>query len=224
MGSATEVYQHHATFHKTLFAALFLSTGVALLIYLISGLSLIAAVTLVVAGAMMVGVRIWRRSASHDRAALRQTMWAGVLAGALATAAYDLSRLVLIELTGIQFWPFDIFTIFGQALIGVGHLGSLVAAVGIVYHLANGIGFGIAYTITFGRHGVLTGIVWALLLEVLMVTFYPGWLGLKALNDFLQVSIVGHLVYGAVLGVTARALLQRGERATDDHRSTHTTP
>jgi hypothetical protein len=212
------------TKRRSLFAALFLSTGAALLIYLISGISLGAAVTLVLAGAMIVGAGIWRRSASHDRAAVRQTVWAGIPAGVLATTAYDLSRFVLIELTGIQFWPFDIFTIFGQALIGVGYTGSLIAAVGIVYHLANGIGFGIAYTIMFGRHGVLAGIVWALLLEVLMVTFYPGWLGLKALNDFLQVSIVGHLVYGAVLGVTARALLQRRERATDDYRSTHTTP
>lgn len=37
-----------------------------------------------------------------------------------------------------------------------------------------------------------------------MVSVYPGWLGMKALDEFLQVSIFGHFVYGIVLGYFAK--------------------
>jgi len=43
-----------------------------------------------------------------------------------------------------------------------------------------------------------------------MVNIYPGWLGLRALDEFLSVSVVGHLAYGAVLGaLCARAARPR---------------
>jgi hypothetical protein len=63
----------------------------------------------------------------------------------------------------------------------------------------------------------LTGVAWAALLEVFMVTLYPGWLGLRALEEFLSVSIVGHAVYGVVLGATAGAWC----RHADESRSAH---
>jgi hypothetical protein len=46
-------------------------------------------------------------------------------------------------------------------------------------------------------------------LELCMVSIYPGWLEMKALNDFLHVSIVGHLVYGTVLGYLSKYFIGR---------------
>ena len=194
---------------RVLFASLFLSTGAALLTYIVSGISLLAALTLTFAGAAALGATLWRRSTASDKAAIGRYVRAGVVAGLLATAAYDLSRYLIIEVAGFTFWPFDIFTIFGQALVGAGYSGPLVTAAGVAYHLANGVSFAVAYTIWLGHRGVWTGIIWAMMLEVLMVTFYPGWLGFKALDEFLQVSILGHVVYGSVLGFTARLLIMR---------------
>lgn len=194
------------------FAALFLSTGLALLVYIISGVSLLAAAILVGLIAAIIGKIAWQRSTTSDHVYLGRSLRAGIVAGILATLAYDLSRFLLIRITGIMFWPFDIFNIFGRALIGSGGPSELITVVGVVYHLANGVGFAIAFTIAFGRRGVLAGIVWALILELLMVSVYPGWLGLKALDEFVQVSVFGHLVYGSVLGFTARRLLQSDRR------------
>lgn len=198
-----------------LFAALFLSTGAALLIYIVSGVSLLIAAGLVVLGAIVVGAGIWQRASEHRKDDLRRLLWAGAIAGILATAAYDLSRFLLIEITGIAFWPFDIFNVFGQALVGAGFSGAWVRLVGVIYHFANGIGFALAYTIVAGRRGVWAGIVWAMILELMMVTVYPGWLDMRALDEFLQVSVLGHIVYGAALGYSARWLLNSREDADD---------
>jgi hypothetical protein len=42
------------------------------------------------------------------------------------------------------------------------------------------------------------------MLEVIMVSLYPGWLNLAAIDEFVSVSVVGHAVYGATLGILAR--------------------
>jgi hypothetical protein len=52
-----------------------------------------------------------------------------------------------------------------------------------------------------------------MILELAMVTVYPGWLDVKALNELISVSVVGHIVYGVVLGYTARKLVMRKESA-----------
>jgi hypothetical protein len=198
-----------------LFAAPFLSTGAALLVYILSGLSLLVTAFLVLVGATVFGVVIWRQLPAPSRVVIQRTLCIGVLSGLLATAAYDVSRWVLIAVTGIQFWPFDIFAVFGRALFGADYTGWWVEAAGFAYHLANGIGFAIAYTLVWGHRGVWGGIGWAFVLEGLMVSVYPGWLELKALQEFLQVSIFGHVIYGAVLGDMAQRLLVYYQRQND---------
>jgi hypothetical protein len=202
--------------HRLVFGALFLSTGAALLVYVISGISLPAALMVSLLGALLLGVLIWRRATAPDRAGLRRTLRVGLIAGLLALAAYDLARYLLVEVAGFTFWPFDIFGIFGQALLGAGYRGPFVTLAGVAYHVANGVGFALAYTVWLGRRGIWAGIAWAMALEVVMVTIYPGWLGLKALDEFLRVSIFGHVIYGSVLGGTARQLLLRWEGARHD--------
>ncbi|NOU87269.1 hypothetical protein GC102_15965 [Paenibacillus sp. LMG 31460] len=161
--------------------------------------------------AFMIGRMIWRRVSSEKQSEIKRLIGCGTIAGFLATCLYDLSRFVLIKVTGFQFWPFDIFGIFGKALVGEQATGLWVSMLGAVFHIANGTTFGIAYTVAFGRKGIWAGLVWAMILELAMVTVYPGWLDVKALDELVSVSMTGHIVYGVVLGYMARKLILRKE-------------
>ena len=44
-----------------------------------------------------------------------------------------------------------------------------------------------------------------------MLSIYPGWLHPRAFGEFVSVSMLGHVVYGSVLGITARRLLVAGQ-------------
>lgn len=200
---------------RLLFGAAFLASGAALATYVISGISLLAAFVILCAGGAALGSMIWARRDAAGRAEFSSCIRAGIIAGVLATAAYDLSRYVLVVWLGFEFWPFDIFNIFGRALLATNHHGWWVTMAGVCYHFANGVGFSIAYTIWCGRRGVAAGVAWAFVLELFMVTLYPGWLQLAALDEFLQVSILGHVVYGVVLGGVAKKLLLRADEVRE---------
>ncbi|GAA4409197.1 hypothetical protein GCM10023187_32130 [Nibrella viscosa] len=184
----------------TLIGSLFLASGVALLTYIGTGISMALTLLVVVLLFGTIGWLVWQQLPPSRRTFLSRRLRVGVWTGLIATLAYDGCRFALITLTGIQFWPFDIFRLFGQALIGPDQPAIITEIAGLLFHLLNGVSFAIAYTIWFAPSGVLAGIGYALVLEAIMVTVYPGWLGLKALDEFLQVSIVGHLVYGSLVG------------------------
>lgn len=193
--------------HHYLIAALFLASGASLLVYVFAGVSLALALSVAVVLVSSAWVFTWRKSSSERKKLLVAQMKAGLIAGVLGTGAYDASRFLLIKITGIQFWPFDIFDIFGKAILGMSAQGFWVTPVGVAFHFLNGITFAISYTILFGKRGVFFGILWALGLEALMVAVYPNWLNIAFMNEFLSVSIFGHLVYGATIGYLAKRLL-----------------
>jgi hypothetical protein len=65
----------------------------------------------------------------------------------------------------------------------------------------------------FRRPSWWTGALWGIALELCMATLYPSWLRIQMLSEFLEVSAVGHVVYGSVLGLVAArgvAALERG--------------
>ena len=199
--------------------ALFLASGAALVVYIVSGLSLAITASVVVLGALVAGLALWRVAGAADRTEVQQAIKMGAIAGVAATAAYDLSRYLIIEVFNFTIWPFDTFTLFGRALVGAGYEGWWVTAVGTGFHLLNGVGFAIAFTIWFGRRGPIAGVLWALALEAAMLTFYPGWLDIRSISEFTQVSILGHVAYGSVLGWTARRLLPEPQGATAESRT-----
>jgi hypothetical protein len=190
-------------------AALPLASGAGLIIHVLSGFSLGLAVASSFGLACALAIIVWRQlpiSRQHD---IGRRFIVGAGAGLVATFAYDGTRLLIVSALPMTFWPFDAITLFGQLLLGPSAAAPLALAVGIAYHLANGTCFGIAYLLIARRPRVLTGIAWAAFLEVLMVSIYPGWLQLKALDEFLSVSISGHAAYGLVLGGLARWGLPR---------------
>lgn len=69
--------------------------------------------------------------------------------------------------------------------------------------------FAIAYTVWFGDRGWRAGVAFAAGLEACMLAVYPGWLDVASLRELTQMTVLGHLAYGVVLGSTARAALAR---------------
>ncbi|HEX8243858.1 MAG TPA: DUF6789 family protein [Longimicrobium sp.] len=197
---------------RRILAAAALSTGAALLVFFLTHLSL--ALALVATGSLAAGSarHVWVRLAPAARREAAHRARAGLLAGALATAAYDGVRFLLVRMGDLSIRPFETFRLFGELLTGSARSSNAALAAGTAYHLANGVAFAVAYALLLGERGWAYGLAWAMGLEVLMVTFYPGWLHLKALPEFLGVSILGHVAYGVVLGSCARRAI-RGTRA-----------
>jgi hypothetical protein len=203
---------------ELLFGALFLASGVALLVYILSGISLGLTLVLLTIGAVVVQVRVHRVLPAARRAELARRVRAGAVAGVAGLAAYDSSRWLLVQVFHFQFKPFDVFytfgaAIFGQSMLGPGSPAWLALAVGVAFHVVNGLGFAMAYAVWAGRKGPVPGIVFALFLQVLMVAIYPSWLRIQMMGEFLEVSMLGHVAYGAAIGAVSRFLLSRPSRA-----------
>jgi hypothetical protein len=184
-------------------AVLPLATGVGLVVYILAGISLWLGVGVSMLAGIGAAYIIWCGASPNIRSTIKRRALVGIVAGLVATLAYDLSRYLLVTAFHFTFWPFDIFPIFGRLLVGKQSSRIVLATIGWLYHLTNGTGFGVAFMFLFRKPNLLTGLLWAAILEFCMVTLYPSWLGLKAVNEFLGVSVVGHVAYGAVLGLTA---------------------
>ena len=91
---------------------------------------------------------------------------------------------------------------------------ALALAAGVAFHVLNGLSFGLAYLLVFGRLALrsrrlalASGVGWGLFLEAFQVTLYPGWLSIAAYREFVTISALGHVVYGATLGLLGRRVL-----------------
>ena len=102
--------------------------------------------------------------------------------------------------------PYAALPLFGQLLADVPADTATAWAVGVTYHVANGVCFAIAYAMLAAPRGVWAGIAFALVLEGFMLTFYPGWLNVEAIGEFFSMTILGHVAYGATLGALSRRL------------------
>jgi len=188
-------------------AILPLATGAALVVHILTGVSLGLALLATIVLVLAMGVLAWSRLTPAIRQQVRRRAIAGAISGVLATIVYDLSRLLLIDVFHYTFWPFDIFSIFGQAIAGTNLAPILITAIGVIYHYTNGILFSIAYVVLLARRPWWTGILWALGLEAFMLALYPGWLHIQAYNEFVSLSMLGHIAYGIVLGITSKKIL-----------------
>lgn len=114
-----------------------------------------------------------------------------------------------------------LFGIMMQAMGMLGMIAGLVgedsAGVGWVVHLAISALFGLIYAVTLGRAstswgralvlGALYGVVWWALGALLIM---PAWMGMPVFQvgqPQLQ-SLVGHLVYGVMLGAVFQPMTQ----------------
>jgi hypothetical protein len=200
---------------RVVMAAVAMSSGAALVVTVLTrvslGLTLLCGAVCVAA----LGRHSWQRLTPAVRPVAVERIRAGLLAGLVATAAYDLARLVLVEAAGLRIWPFDTFPLFGRAILGDTAPPAAVLAVGVAYHYLNGACFAAAYALLFRRRTFALGVLWALGLEAAMLLVYPRWLPAlgRVLGEFTVVSLVGHLAYGTTLGLIVQRLPPLGRRA-----------
>jgi hypothetical protein len=193
-----------------LLAVAMLSSGGALVSALVLKWSL--AVTLPSLGccAGTVSVLTWRRVGESQRRQLKRHLHVGLLAGLLGTLGYDLARYAVVWIVEWHVNPLKAVPLFGQLLLGPRAPALATWCAGAAYHLLNGVAFAVAYVLILGGRGWLGGILWALGLEAAMLTLYPGWLDLRStvLKEFTVMSVTGHVVYGALIGISSQRLLR----------------
>jgi len=189
---------------RMLLALLPLSTGGAVLVTIVAVPdSLLWPALILVAGGAATAFAVTRRLPPAARRELGRRVRAGLIAGVAATVAYDLVRYGLVVLFSWSVDPFKTFPLFGQLLVGPDAGGPALWTAGTVYHVLNGLGFAVGYTLVIPRPGLLSAIVWGMVLEAFTILLYPDWLGLTAVGEFFSMSMLGHLAYGAVLGAVA---------------------
>jgi hypothetical protein len=183
--------------------------GLALVLHVLASVALPLAF-----GALLVaGAAVWwfvvRRAEPAGRADLARRVRVGLVAGVVATIAYDVVRYTVVAWAGFSLDPFHAWSLFGAALVGTDASAGTRLAVGTVYHLVNGVGFAVAFTLVVRRPTLVLGLAWGLALELTMVWLYPQWMRIAQLQEFVTVSVLGHLAYGGALALTARRLLER---------------
>lgn len=195
-------------------AALF--SGVALLGNILFGISLVFGLIVVGTLAAVLVVVALSGTPPQQRRRLRSVVLAGLVAGIVATICYDAAKTLLSQLDPSPFDPFEATRVFGILLLGGAADPVALQAAGITLHLVNGTAFGIAFTVLFAHQGALSarrallyGIGWGLFLEAFQLTLYPGWLDIRTYREFATITALSHIVYGATLGLTGRALLRR---------------
>jgi hypothetical protein len=166
--------------------------------------------------------------AAHDRIRGDRRLWRGVMIGAagglIAAAAYDLFRLPFVF---SQQWGlaaivpplplFKVFPGFGAMLLGQPtnqeHYTLGAHLLGWAYHLSNGVTFGVMYTAAVGepsrRHWA-----WAVLMAVgielaMLASPYTSFFGIGMTGLFFAVTMAAHAIFGATLGLWARAQARR---------------
>jgi hypothetical protein len=184
-----------------------LTTGAALTAYIVFGVVLPVAAGLLAAAGIAGWIVVIPTMTGDQRDWIRSRVGTGLRGGLLAVAAYDLTRYGVVAVAALSFQPFHVFRRFGEAIFGPGITDPAATVAGGAFHLANGLGFAVAFALAVPRPNVRLGVAWALCLETLMLLMYPSWLGVSLTGELLPVSIAGHLAFGSVLGLATRRSL-----------------
>lgn len=181
-----------------------LSTGAAVVVTIlfVPDSLLWPALVLVGGTGLTAAILIWRIRPQARRVLGRRAR-VGLVAGVVATLAYDAVRWLLVVVTPWTVDPFGAFPIFGQLLIGTDATGPAVWTAGTLFHAANGLGFAVGYVLVIRRPGLVSAVAWAMVLELFTILLYPDWLGVPAIGELVSVSLLGHLAYGLALGLVA---------------------
>lgn len=131
-------------------------------------------------------------------------LWVGLVGGILATMFYDLSRYVFTTSGLFDYNGFKAIYIFGSWISGKPGTTFEAAVAGWIYHYWNGISFAIFYTLLFGRRLWVIGVFYGVFMEACMLGIFPMFLTVTNRLDFIGLSLLGHVVYGGVLGLFAQ--------------------
>jgi hypothetical protein len=195
-----------------------LANGAGLVLHIVNGIPLPPLLLLLWAVGLGAIALAFARADAEIRDGLRRTFVAGVGAGLVATATYDVAKALLSTLDPAPWNPFEATRVFGIVLLGEGASDLAQRIAGWAFHLSNGATFGMSFAFVFGaraRAGVAwavgLGAMWGVFLESFQLALYPGWIGIPgpALAEFQQVSFLAHAVFGATLGLLCRRWLPK---------------
>jgi hypothetical protein len=156
---------------------------------------------------LVVGLYSWQR---------RLPFWlrlrAGWLAGTLGLIAYDSIRYSIYKSGFLGYDPFHAIPKLGSLITGQPASAAASVYAGWLYHTWNGYSFAIIYALAIGPAAWGWGVAWAMILETGMLLSYPTFLDVRVDAPFLAISIIGHLAYGTVLGLTVRSAAREEQR------------
>lgn len=148
-----------------------------------------------------------------DLVELRVLLLAGFLGGLVGTLGYDLARVPFV-LAGLRVLaPIDSY---GVLAAGAFESSQWTGLLGWAYHVANGIGFGLAYAMLAPRRHWGWGVAWAMLLEtVTVVSPFASQYALRTDEGFrlvpIAIAYAAHVPYGLAIGLA----VQRPQRWAD---------
>jgi hypothetical protein len=132
----------------------------------------------------------------------------GAWGGLAATVCYDLIRYAIWLSGAVTYDPFISHPIFGRFITGQPEHTVVAKTVGWAYHFWNGFGFGIMYTLVAGPARWYYAFIWAMFLELAWLAAMPSIMQFKLNPQFLAMSLIGHGLYGIVLGAIATRFIR----------------
>jgi hypothetical protein len=143
----------------------------------------------------------------HEQVFLNRLL-SGVWIGLIATLSYDGTRLLLRATDIVNFDVFFTHRIYGFMITGFPTESATALVVGWVYHFWNGATLAVIYTVVAGPLLWVYGLLWALLLEIAWLVALPSALNFTLSSEVMVISLIGHCVYGSVLGVLSQQCIK----------------
>ena len=158
---------------------------------------------------VVVAIGVWAQRVARQPFFNRLAV--GVIAGFIATLAYDGVRLAIQETAPLDYDGFRSINIFGSLILSKPETALDARIAGWTYHFWNGISFGVMYALVAGPARWYWGLAWGMALEMMMIGIYPVAFAIQRSDPaFLAISMTGHAAYGAVLGLLAERWCDRG--------------
>jgi len=149
---------------------------------------------------VVVAIGVWAQRVARQPFFNRLAV--GVIAGFIATLAYDGVRLAIQETAPLDYDGFRSINIFGSLILSKPETALDARIAGWTYHFWNGVSFGVMYALVAGPARWYWGLAWGMALEMMMIGIYPVAFAIQRSDPaFLAISMTGHAAYGAVLGL-----------------------
>jgi hypothetical protein len=132
----------------------------------------------------------------------------GIWAGLVATVVYDGVRYLVEHAHPFGYSGFVPILMYGSWITTRPESTLAAHIAGWLYHYWNGATFGVIYALTFGKRAWGWGVGYGIIMECCMLGLFPFFLRVTNKIDFILISMIGHLAYGATLGVLAQRYLK----------------
>ncbi|MBS0659026.1 MAG: hypothetical protein JSR82_12365 [Verrucomicrobia bacterium] len=184
-------------------------SGLMLMLHAFTAWKVAASITILAPLTVVLGLACWALARAELRPIFLQRLWGGAFAGFIGLIAYDGLRWLILISGTVPFNPFKAIENFGLLILATDVPTVTTKTVGWLFHTWNGLSFGAMYTLAFGRGGLVSAVIWALILELAMIVTYPTLFRVQLDWAFLSISIAGHIAFGLAVGWTARRVVEQ---------------